>query len=136
MRRAFLVNDVPDLVCKIDLSEMRAGDINGNRYALPAFVEPFSLVSGNMLEHVVVDLSNESAVLENRNELSGRYESHVLRDPSDKGFCAEMLVCTGIVLGLVIDFEFLLFESFLLVLSYKIDPLLILNELVVEECDA
>ena len=136
MRCTFLVDDLLDLICEVDLSEMCARYVYGNRHALSAFVEPLSLVSCNMREHVVVDLSDEAAVLEYRNELSGRYESHLVGDPSDKGFRAELLVCAGIVLGLVIDLEFFLFESFLLVLGNKIDPLLVFHELVVEEGDA
>ena len=89
-----------------------------------------------MREHVVVDLRDESAVFENRNELSGRYETHLIRDPSDKGFCAELFVSAGIVFRLVIDLKLFLFDSFLLMLGNKIDPFLILNEFVVEECDA
>ena len=88
-----------------------------------------------MREHIVVDLRDEAAVLEDRNEPSGRDESHLIRDPSDKGFRAELLIGAGIVLGLVIDLEFLFFERVLLMLSNKIDPLLVFNELVAEESD-
>ena len=84
----------------------------------------------------MVDLSDEAAVLKNRNEPSRRHESHLIGDPSDKGFRAELLVGAWIVLGLVIDLEFFLLESFLLVFCYKIDPLLIFNELVIKESDA
>ena len=88
-----------------------------------------------MREHIVVDLRDEAAVLEDRNEPSGRDESNLIRDPSDKGFRAELLICARIVLGLVIDLEFLFFERVLLMLSNKIDPLLVFNELVAKESD-
>ena len=89
-----------------------------------------------MRYHVVIDLCDEAVVFKDRYELAGRNEAHVGSVPADKRFGTLELVSPRIVLRLVVNHKFLIVYSDLLSLCNDADPLLFVDEFLVEECDS
>ena len=84
----------------------------------------------------MVDLRNETVLLEDRDEPARKYESEVRRLPSDESLRAAKFICAGIILGLVVDDEFLVLHSLGLLLVDLVDPELFLEKFIIEEHDA
>ena len=136
MRASFPVDQCADIFCEIILTKVGSRHIYRYGHALSSFIEPSSLVSGYMDKHIVIDMSNESALFEDRNELAGRNEAHVRCDPSDKCFRASELIGTRIIFRLIVNEKFFVCDRLILSLGNCIYPLLFFNKIVIEECDS
>ena len=89
-----------------------------------------------MRYHVVIDLCDKAVVFKDRYKLTRRNEAHVSSIPADERFGALEFVSPRIVLRLVVNNKFLIVYGNLLSLGNDADPLLFVDELLVEECDS
>ena len=135
MGRPLGTHDFPNLIRKIRLRKVRTRDIHGNRNHLPPLIEPSLLIPGHMRQHIVINLRNKTIVLKNRDKLSRRNKSQIVRDPPDQGLRPHQFIRTRIVLRLIVHLELLVLHRALLPLMHRIDPLLILHDFIIEERD-
>ena len=115
---------------------MGSGDVNRYRNTLSSLVKPFSLISCNVSQHVIVDNGNKSVVFEDRNKLGRCHKTQIRRIPSDKGFGTSEFVCARIVFRLIVNEEFPVLNGRHLSADNGIDPLLFINEFAVEESNS